>query len=211
VTEQSYVVYGDKGSGSCAVECALAEAGAAFEVVPVRLEANEQSEDAYMALNPARKIPAVRFPDGSFMTESAAILIALAESEPGAGLLPTAGTAERRTALRWLAYLATEIYPQIEIRDYPERFVPVPEMADRVRDLTRERIRSRWAPVEHAAAGEGHMLASGFSVVDLYVATLSRWAIGADWRAANLLKVETIGHAVARRPRVGEVWARHFG
>ena len=207
----TYQLYGDPRSGSCAVECALAEAGAACRVVEVDLAREQQLDPSYAALNPARKIPALALPGGQLVTESAAILIVVAEREAQAGLLPPPGTPERNDALRWLLYVSSEIYPQIEIADYPERFVPDPALAERVKEMARERLRARWAPIEHAATDHGTMLASGFSALDLYIATLSRWEIGDDWRSANLPRVEAIAHAVAARPLAGPVFRRHFG
>ena len=47
------------------------------------------------------------------------------ERTPEAALLPTKGTPARAQALRWLLFPATEIYPIVEINDYPERFATV--------------------------------------------------------------------------------------
>lgn len=81
-----------KRSGSCSAECALAEAAAEYETINVDLRANAQLGAEYAAINPVRKIPALRLPNGEILTESAAILLAIADQHPDAGLLPTAGS-----------------------------------------------------------------------------------------------------------------------
>ena len=43
----------------------------------------EHRNPEYLAVNPVGKIPALRLPDGSVMTESAAILLYLCELAPG--------------------------------------------------------------------------------------------------------------------------------
>ena len=62
------------------------------------------------------------------------------DRHPEAALLPAKGTPARALALRWLLFTATEIYPIVEINDYPERF---PTDIDRI-DAMRERAREIW-------------------------------------------------------------------
>jgi glutathione S-transferase len=94
-----YILYGSRRSGSLAVELALAEIRADYEVRQVDLDANAQRKDAYAAVNPQRKIPALVTPAGETLTESVAILLTLDERQPEARLLPPAASAERASAL----------------------------------------------------------------------------------------------------------------
>ena len=55
----------------------------------------------------------LRFDDGTTIVQSAAILLALSEEHPEAGLLPAIGAPDRRHALRWLMHIDAEIYPLI--------------------------------------------------------------------------------------------------
>src|SRR6185503_17196305 len=126
----SYTLYGDYGSGAFSAEAALAEAGAPYSFELVSLEKNEQKAPAFLAINPSGKIPALRLPGGTVITESAAILLTLAEHYPQARLLPPAGSPARAQAYRWLAFMAGEIYSIVEIVDYPERFVPKGDAAE---------------------------------------------------------------------------------
>ncbi|HXQ42260.1 MAG TPA: glutathione S-transferase N-terminal domain-containing protein [Candidatus Udaeobacter sp.] len=74
----SYTIFGDKGSGAFSAEAALAEAGAPYAFHAVSLKKNEQKKPEFLALNPSGKVPALRLPQGEVMTESAAILLAIA-------------------------------------------------------------------------------------------------------------------------------------
>lgn len=129
----AYILYGMKRSGSCAAECALAEAAAEYQTINVDLRSNAQLGAEYAAINPARKIPALRLPEGEIVTESAAILLTIADRHPIAGLLPPAGSDARGQCFRWMAFCASEIYPIVEIVDYPDRFSPAGEQAEGVR------------------------------------------------------------------------------
>ena len=170
----TYLLYGSRGSGSCAVECALAEIGAGYELREVSLRKDEQRGSDYEEVNPQRKLPALVIDGGPVLTESAAILLTLDEHHPGAGLLPPRGTVQRAQALRWLVFAAAEIYPVVEINDYPERFAPDPAGTEAMRERAREIWRTRWLVVEAHVAGDPFFSSNGFSLVDIYLAAASR-------------------------------------
>jgi glutathione S-transferase len=205
----AYVLYGDKGSGASAVEMALAEAGADYTFKPILLEKNEQKSKAFLKINPSGKMPALKLPDGGIVTESSSLLVTIAERHPRAKLLPRVGTDERAQALRWLAFMASEIYPMVEIVDYPDRFVPAGQEAEALKDKARERIRERILIVQKAIEGPW-FLGDAFSVVDIYAVMFSRWSVGSEWRAKNLKPLVALSRRVSQRPKIAPVWQKHF-
>ena len=206
----TYLLYGARGSGSCAIECALAEIGADCEVRKLSLRNDEQRRAEYEAVNPQRKVPALVIDGDQLLTESVAILLPLEERHPEAGLLPPKGSAGRALALRWLLFAATEIYPIVEINDYPERFAPDSAQVEAMRERAREIWRTRWLVVEENISGEPYLSGDGFSLTDIYLAVVSRWAQQNAWRPTHIPKVERLTAAVAARPAIAPVWARHF-
>jgi len=138
----SWIIYGDKGSGAFAAEAALAEAGVRCDFREISLARNEQRQADYLAVNPSGKIPAVQLPEGGILTETLAILLTIAERYPAAGLLPEAGSPARAQALRWLSFMASEIYPIVEIEDYPSRFVPEGAESDALKNKARPHPRA---------------------------------------------------------------------
>ncbi len=204
----TYRIFGDKGSGAFSAEAVLAEAGAPYEFHFVSLEKHEQKKPEFLAINPSGKIPALRLPEGEVITESAAILLTIADHFPNARLLPPQAGAARAQAYRWLAFMASEIYALVEIVDYPERFAPAG--AEALRQKARDRVRERILIVERMAAGPW-FLPHGFSVLDIYAAMFSRWSIGKEWREANLPKLNALAASLSERPAIAPVWQRHFG
>ncbi len=204
----TYILYGHRRSGSLTVEMALAETGADYKVREVDLEAEAQRDQSYASVNPQRKVPALVTPLGETLTESVAILLTLDQRHPEAALLPK-DKMERAQALRWLLFVATEIYPIVEINDYPERFSPATASPDALRDVARSIWRERWCIVEGAILGNPYLLRSGFSLTDLYIAVVSRWAQQDQWRSEHLPKVEKLTEAVMARPATADVWRRH--
>jgi GST-like protein len=188
-----FIIFGDKGSGAFSAEAALAEVGAPYEFKTISLEKNEQRSPEFLAINPSGKMPAVRLPEGLMLTESLAILLTVADHFPNARLLPPQASPNRGTAYRWLAFMAAEIYPMVEISDYP-------------------RIRDRLVIVERQVAGPW-FLPSGFSILDIYAAMFSRWrgSIGRDWPVdQNIPNLLALATAVSERERIAPVWQRHF-
>jgi glutathione S-transferase len=207
-----YVIFGDKGSGAFSAEAALSEVGAPYEFKLISLEKNEQRSPAFLAINPSGKMPAVRLPEGQILTESLAILLTVADHFPNARLLPPQASPDRAKAYRWLAFMASEIYPMVEISDYPERFAPSGAEAEALRQKAKERIRERLLIVERQVAGPW-FLAHGFSILDIYAAMFSRWrgSIGKDWlEGGHIPHLLALGHAVSERPHIAPVWEKHF-
>jgi glutathione S-transferase len=207
----SYVLYGDKGSGAFCVEAALAEAGVGVAFHEISLEKDEQRSDDFRALNPSGKIPALKLPGGEIVTETAALLILIAERHPEAALLPPLDSPERAQALRWIAFMASEIYPMVEIADYPERFVAEHKAAAILQLAAKRRIRQRMEAVE-AAALEPWFLPSGFSAVDIYAVMFSRWreCRSESWREDHIPKICAIAAALSERPALKLVWEKYF-
>ena len=203
-----FTLYGDYGSGAFSAEAALAEAGAPYTFELVSLEKNEQRQAAFLAINPSGKMPALRISEGEIITESAAILLTLADYFPQARLLPPQASKERAQAYRWLAFMAAEVYPIVEIVDYPERFVPGGD-GDELKRVARDRIRERLLIIERMIAGP-FLLAGGFSILDIYAAMFSRWSLEADWKLAHLPRLMALADAVSKRPAIAPVWQRHF-
>lgn len=207
-----FTVYGDKGSGAFSAEAALAEAGAPYDFHLISLEKNEQKTPEFLAINPSGKMPAVKLPEGQIITESLAILLTIADHFPNARLLPNQASVERAYAYRWLAFMSAEIYPMVEVSDYPERFAPKGGEADALRRKARERIRERLLIVERQVAGPW-FLPSGFSILDIYAAMFSRWrgSLGKDWAAAgHIPKLDALSKELSQRPALKEIWKRHF-
>ena len=204
----TYILYGDRRSGAFSVECALAEADAPYEFKVISLEKNEQKSPEFLAINPSGKMPALKLPSGEIVTESAGLLLTIADLHPATKLLPPPGTAARAQCYRWLAFMASEIYPMVEIVDYPERFAPGAPEALKAKAV--DRIRERILIVEKAIAGPW-MLETGFSLADIYAVMFSRWSIGKEWRQQNLTKIRELARQLSARPKIAPVWAKHFG
>ena len=88
---REHLLYGSRNSGSAAVECALELAKLRYRTVDAATWRRKDDPQAFARLqkaNPLHQVPTLVLPDGTVLTESAAILIHLALAHPRAGLLP---------------------------------------------------------------------------------------------------------------------------
>lgn len=99
-----YKLYYNPESRASVARWMLEEVGADYELVPVDIQAGENRTPDFLVVNPMGKLPTLILPDGTVMTETAAILAQLADSFPAAGLAPALGTGERATYYRWLFF-----------------------------------------------------------------------------------------------------------
>src|SRR5512147_1867091 len=95
------VLYGKQGSGSAAIEAALAIARVPYRLVETATWDRNAAYDDLLKLNPLGQVPTLVLGDGTAISESAAILIHLGLAHPESGLLPR-DEAARARALRGL-------------------------------------------------------------------------------------------------------------
>ncbi|OWY60300.1 glutathione S-transferase, partial [cyanobacterium TDX16] len=117
----TYTVYGAMGSGSVPVEAALTLIGAPYTVVEAVTWEGDSERDKVAPVNPMRQIPALITPEGETITESAAILIWLAEQHPEAALAPEPSDPRRAQFLRWMTFVPAAVYSMFWVRDEPSR------------------------------------------------------------------------------------------
>lgn len=211
-----YVVYGAIGSGSTAVEAALTLIGAPYSVVENAPFDSAADAEALAPINPMRQVPALVLPSpdgqrGELMTESAAILVHLAERHPQAGLAPAADSGQRPQFLRWMSFISAQIYSLYWIRDDPSRLAADAGHEAVLMERTAERIRHNWATMDAQVAPEGRFLfGETISVLDLYLAVVSRWRPKRRAFYAAAPGLAAVAHAVDAEPRLAALWAERF-
>lgn len=172
-----YRLYWAPLTAAFAPQAVLEEAGVSYEREILDLKVKrEQGSPAYLALNPGGTIPTLVTPEGTVLTESAAIMLSLAERYPETGLLPAPGTAERERLLRWLFYLTNCVQEAYRRYYYAERYSTDPADAPRIKARARADLLARWAPIETLLGDPGpFVLGAGYSAADLYLVMLATW------------------------------------
>ncbi|MDB5456178.1 MAG: glutathione S-transferase family protein [Caulobacter sp.] len=207
----SYTIYGALGSGSVPVEAAMTLLDLKFAVVEAPTWEGEAQQAKVAAVNPLRQIPALVTPAGETLTESAAILIWLADSHPEGRLGPAVGDPRRGQFLRWMTFIPASIYSLFWVRDDPSRLAgPDPEQQARIKAATANRIADCWAMMDSQLTPGRYLLGDDMTVLDLYVTVVSRWGP----RRSRFYDVAPRMSDVVRRvdadPRLSDFWAKRF-
>lgn len=92
-----------------AVHIALHEIGVPFEARPLSFARNETRSPAFLAINPAGKVPTLLI-DSRPLTEVAGCLFYLAKRHPEAKLLPADDEAQAQ-AVSWMSFIASTLHP----------------------------------------------------------------------------------------------------
>ncbi|HEX9391274.1 MAG TPA: glutathione S-transferase family protein [Usitatibacteraceae bacterium] len=203
-------LYGAAGSGSVAVEAALTLLDIPYDLIEGATWVEAAARERIAASNPMRQIPTLIFPDGEIMTESAAILIDLADRHPQARLAPSPGDAQRHQFLRWMVYVSAAIYSLHWIKPDVARIGAPPAARESVVDAVHERIAFCWQNMDAQISPQRYLLGDELSVLDLYVAVVSRFG---PWRSrfyAVAPKMAEVVRRVDADTRLVDFWGRRF-
>jgi glutathione S-transferase len=168
-----YKLYTRPGSGGFVVEAALTLAKAPFEQIDV--PKSDRPDPAFLAISPLNQVPVLTLPDGSSLTESAAICILLAERHPRAGLAPAADAPARADFLRWMAFMSSALYPAVLRFYYAPRYTVDADGAKAVKQAAVAEMDRGFAVVDAALRGRDWLAGEAMSVADIYLAMLVAW------------------------------------
>jgi GST-like protein len=207
----TYTLYGAAGSGSVPVEAAMTLIGLDYRVVEAVTWEGEAERDKVAFVNPMRQIPALILPNGETITESAAILIWLADSHPEARLGPGLDDPRRAQFLRWMSFIPASIYSMFWVRNEPSRLVGDDAAAqEQVRQRTAERIAKCWGLMDSQITPGRFLLGEDLSVLDLYVAVASRWTPRRPRFYAEAPRMAEVVRRVDALPELQSFWSKRF-
>ena len=170
-----YTLYWSPGTASLCVHWMLIELGEPHELVKLDLEAGEHRKPEYLRLNPSGLVPTLVV-DGVPLSESAALLMILAERHPQSGFAPPIGNPQRGAYISWMFYLSNTL--QTAYRDwfYPDQ--PAGAAAvESVKVSARRRIEACLDRIDGQIAGGGpYLIGDRVGAADFLVTMLMRWS-----------------------------------
>lgn len=170
-----YTLYYAPGSASMVVHLVLLEIGVPYRLELVDLASGAQRSAEYLKLNPQGVVPTLVI-NAKPLTESAALLMILAERHPEAHLAPAAGTPERDEWIQWIVYLSNTLAATYRLWFYPGD-LGLKEHTPEIRAAIQHKIEAVWDRLEaHLAARGPYLLGQEFSGADLLLTMLMRWS-----------------------------------
>lgn len=205
-----FTVYGAPGSGSVIVEGALTLSGLPYRVVDVTPWGTQAQKSELARVSPLKQAPVLEFPDGSRMTESAAMLLWLSEQAEGRPFAPGPGDAGRAAYLRWLVFIPAAIYPMYTLRDnLPDWVSGKPAQAELSENAVR-RISRGWRVMEAEVEPRPYLFGETMSFLDLYVAIASHWTPRREVFSRECPKLGAMVRLVDADPRLQTLWRDRF-
>ncbi|MCQ3032626.1 glutathione S-transferase [Pseudomonas syringae] len=174
-----YTLFGAEGSGSAAIEIALKYCGADYRLQAASSWEEGSGRDELRRINPLLQVPTLVLPDGTVLTESAAILTCLGLEFPASGLL-SLNPSERAIQLRGLVYIASNCYAAIGIIDYPERWLPEgnPDQLQQLVNGAKSRLYGHWETFSDVFGGTAAWRPDKPKpgAVEILACVVTRWA-----------------------------------
>jgi glutathione S-transferase len=165
----------------------------------------EQKTEAYLRLNPAGLVPTLVI-DGTPVTEAAAIVMHLADSDDKHRLAPAVGTIQRAKYNQWMFFCANTLQPAYRNWFYPDQ---APGGVDAVKQHAQQAIESGWSRVDHHLHNNGpFLLGDAVSAVDFMLCMLMRWSRNMPKPAHTLPALAIHAAKMKARPSFTELYKR---
>jgi glutathione S-transferase/GST-like protein len=206
-----YKLYWAKDSGAMAPQALLEEIGAEYEKIVIDFEKGEHKSEAFLSVNPMGQIPALLLPDGTLMTETAAMLVQIADRHPAAALLPPVASAERARLLRWLLFLSSSVYPTVLRVYYAERHSTDPTAAPGIRAAAEAELDAHFAILADTLDPGPYLLGETFSAVDVLLWMLILWHPDPDRLLGGSPRLKRLVERAQARPAIARTWLEHQG
>ena len=202
----SYKLYNRDGSGGFVVEVALVLAGASFELVKLDSKPGVPLPETFREINPWGQIPVLILPDGTFITESAAIAVHLAACHADKKLAPPVGTSAHAVFLRWVVFMSVNLYECVLRAGYADRYTTDPSGAPALSEAAMQRFGEGLRTIEAELDPGPFIQGSTMTLADVYLAMLFNWYRGDE----SFPRVMLLRETVARHGVVAPIWQRHF-
>jgi glutathione S-transferase len=201
-----FTLYSRPNSGSAAIEALLAELGVDFKLHDVPRSKDGSIPADLVRVNPLGKIPVLQLPDDSVMTESAAMMIYLADQFPAAGLFPNYN---RPRYLQWMLYFASTVYMADLRFYYPARHSVDEVHASAIKQKAANELELCFAHFASELGAGPFILGEHFSAVDIYAAMLLSWSPDLEALFLRHANLKEYYFRIAARPKIADVWVRN--
>jgi glutathione S-transferase len=204
-----YRLYGRPGSGSVVVEALLETAGAPYEVEFIERWEHGCVPEKLARVNPLGQVPVLLLPGGEIMTESAAMALYIADKYPKTDLAPPPSSSERAAYLRWMVYLATNVYMTDLRAYYPDRYTSDQNGGKCVKSAALARMAKEWEVYAEALGNKPFILGEKMSVADIYAAMLATWNLDVSAFFKKHPNMRQTYDRVTAHPAIAKIWSRN--
>ena len=204
-----YKLYNVKRWGSMAPHFLLEELGVPYQNIWMTPEQVRSEE--FRQLSPLGFIPALGLLDGRTIVESMAIIAFLTEAHNDRKLAPQLGSADSAVYLSTLAFIASNIYGNINIAEYAADYSSEPAVQQQIRAKGEVSYHRAFGILDHRLGQEGpFLLGESFSAADLYLFMTTVWAKPSEKALLDRCKsIAKLAEHVRGRPKLEAALKSH--
>jgi len=202
-------LYYSPGSCALASHLALEEAGADYETVRIDFGAEEQRKPDYLAVNPKGRVPAL-VTDRGILTETPAILLYIAQTNPDAELAPLDDPFDLARLQSFNNYICATVHVAHAHRGRGHRWADDPAAIEAMQRKVPESVGACFALIESDMFEGPWVMGETYTMCDPYFYTVSRWLEGDKVDMAKLPMTAAHMKAMEARPSVKKVLENHF-
>ena len=160
-------------------------------------EKKTKKGDDYWTINPKGQVPLLELDDGQMISEGPAIVQYVADKNPGAGIIPAAGSIDRYHLQGWLTHIGTELH-----KTYGPMFRPT--TPDEYKKISKETLANKYKNIDKMLEGKQYLMGDKFTVADAYLYTVTRWAPRVEFDLSPFPNVKAFMERMNARPKVQE-------
>ncbi len=151
----------------------LYDVGASFDLKRLSFQTEDQKSDAYRAVKPKARVPALVI-GGQALTETPAILAFLAQSNPGAGLIPDDAFAFARVQA-FNSYLCSTLHVAHAHRMRGHRWADDEAAWKSMQAKVPQSVGDGFAYIEEHVFQGPFVFGGTYTIADPYLFTLAQW------------------------------------
>ncbi len=216
-----YTLYHQDGTRSGAALLALEEGGLDYRIRTIDISAYEHQENDFVRINPRGLIPTLLTDTREVISETAAIMLYVADRHQLAQLAPLPQEPDRGKLHDWLFYHVGEVQEAGKRNAYANRYSTDISDTPRIQEKAQQALLEKWRIVDQHLAENGPFhLGERFSLVDLYLAITAAWLKPRDSRTrlqsggstfilSDLPAVKRCYDLVRERPKSRPILERH--
>ena len=204
-----YKLYWRSGTAAFAPQALLEELGEPYEKILIEQQRGADTPEDFRALNPLGQVPVLELPDGTVISESAAITIFLADLKPELELAPAHDDPQRAVYLRWMVFLAAQLYQNFRHIYHTDDYSGDAGHYEEMQTTAKRNLENDWTTVEHALTPGPYFLGDRFSAVDIYFSMFPDWHWDRDGLVARYPHIARLCELVLARPAVMRIHGEH--
>ncbi len=197
----SLKLYYAPGTIALACHIALAEAGVDYEAIALDFTKNEQRSEAYLAINPKGRVPAL-ITDRGILTETPAILTFIAHSFPTARLAPLDDTFAFAELQAFMAYLSSTMHVATAHYRRGSRWADQESSFADMRAKVPQNTRDCCRLIEAEYLDGPWVMGAEYTIADPYLFTLVGWLGRFGIELNEFPKIAAHWQAMQARPAV---------